>query len=139
MSENKTYSETYISHLNNLINNHFNHLSPVQKDFHLTLSGISRLVMLDRYSQKDKERKTLQVGDVVLTVIKPDPKFPSRGIGKIITKINEKNVVYWVLEIEEEFTANIDPDLMYQGHPHQIIKPDFEIEKPLELYYEQIA
>jgi ribonucleoside-diphosphate reductase alpha chain len=95
--------------------------------------------MLDRYSQKDKERKTLQVGDVVLTVIKPDPKFPSRGIGKIIAKIDEKNVVYWVIEIEEEFAANIDPDLLYQDHSRQIIKPNFEIEKPLELYYEQIA
>ncbi|CAG8843140.1 24023_t:CDS:2, partial [Racocetra persica] len=55
-----------------------------------------------------KERKTLQIGDIVLTVIKPDPKFPSRGV-----------------EIEEEFAANIDSDLMYQGHPRQIIKPDF--------------
>ncbi|CAG8755749.1 10903_t:CDS:2 [Racocetra persica] len=121
MNEEKNiYPASYLDRLNNLITNQFNHLCPIKKDFRLTLSGISRLVMLDRYSQKDKERKTLQIGDIVLTVIKPDPKFPSR-------------------EIEEEFAANIDPDLLYQEHPRQIIKPDFAVEKPLELYYEQIA
>ncbi|CAG8663598.1 7460_t:CDS:2 [Racocetra fulgida] len=79
MNEEKSiYPASYLDRLNNLITNHFNHLCPIKKDFHLTLSGISRLVMLDRYSQKDKERKTLQIGDIVLTVIKPDPKFPSR-------------------------------------------------------------
>jgi ribonucleoside-diphosphate reductase alpha chain len=91
MSGNAVYPETYISHLNNLIKSHFNHLSPIQKNFHLTLRGISRLVMLDRYSQKDKKRKSLQVGDIVLTVIKPDPNFPSRGIGKIVGKFENND------------------------------------------------
>jgi len=87
MYERKLYPQVYINYLNSLITNDFKHLSPIQENFSLTLQGISRLVMLDRYSQKDKEKKTLQVGDIVLTIIKPDPKFPTRGIGKIVEKI----------------------------------------------------
>ncbi|CAG8669647.1 4710_t:CDS:1, partial [Ambispora leptoticha] len=101
---------------------------------------ISRLVMLDRYSQKDKERKTLQVGDVVLTVIKFDPKFPARGVGEIIDKIvDNRGNSFWVIEIEEEFASNIEPDSLYSDNPTRILKQSFEIEKPLELFYEQIA
>jgi ribonucleoside-diphosphate reductase alpha chain len=94
MSENKIYSEAYINRLNNLIDNHFNHLSPIQKNFHLTLSGISRLVMLDRYSQKDKELKSLEVGDIVITTIKHDPKFPSKGIGEIVDKFVDNGIAF---------------------------------------------
>jgi ribonucleoside-diphosphate reductase alpha chain len=86
MNESNLYSKSYIKQLNNLIADHFNHLCPIQENFSLSLQGISRLVMLDRYSQKDEERKTLQVGDIVLTIIKSDPKFPARGIGKIVDK-----------------------------------------------------
>src|SRR3954468_12410594 len=101
MNERKFYSQNYINHLNNLINSNFKHLSPIQENFSLTLQGISRLVMLDRYSQKDKERKSLQVGDIVLTVIKSDPKFPARGIGEIVDKfIDERGNSFLVIEIE---------------------------------------
>ena len=44
-----------------------------------------------------------------------------------------------MIEIEAEFTEQIDPSLVYQNQPRQIIKPTFEIEKPLELFWEQIA
>jgi ribonucleoside-diphosphate reductase alpha chain len=39
-----------------------------------------------------------------------------------------------VVEIEEEFESSIDPNLLYQNKPRQIIKQTFEIEKPLELF-----
>ena len=87
----KIYSELHINQLNKVIKSNFNHLSPIQKNFNLSLSGIARLVMLDRYSQKDKELKTLQSGDLVLTIIKHDLNFPSRGVGKIIGNFFDKN------------------------------------------------
>jgi len=92
MNERKFYPQVYINYLNNLITKDFKHLSPIQENFSLTLQGISRLVMLDRYSQKDKELKTLQIGDIVITTIKYDPRFSNRGIGKIISCFtNESN------------------------------------------------
>ncbi|CAI2190778.1 12952_t:CDS:2, partial [Funneliformis geosporum] len=80
--------------LNKTLTEKFPHLCPIQPHFNLTLSGISRLVMLDRYSQKDKALKTLQIGDIVITTIKHDSYFSSRGIGTVI-----------MLEIEEEFES----------------------------------
>jgi len=144
MNKNALYSQSYINHLNSLIVNRFNHLCSIHENFSLTLQGISRLVMLDRYSQKDKERKTLQVGDIVLTVIKSDPKFPARGVGKIVDRLNENGTTFWTIKIEKEFENNIDSDLIYKKSEEQngsrtIIKQTFEIEKPLELFYEQIA
>lgn len=134
------YSPTTTQNLNQTIAENFPHLCPIKPNFTLTLQGISRLVMLDRYSQKDKELKTLQIGDMVLTVIKSDPRFPSKGVGKVIDKlVNQHGMPFWVIEIEEEFEDNIDPSLLYQNKPRRIIKPTFEIEKPLELFWEQIA
>jgi len=49
-----------------------------------TFEGVSRLVMLDRYTYKDTEKKTLGVGDLVILTVKPDPKFPARGIGEVV-------------------------------------------------------
>lgn len=86
MSQNEIYPKSYLDRLNGDIAENFSHLCPIRENFSLTLQGISRLVMLDRYSQKDKERKTLQIGDIILTIIKLDPKFPARGIGKIVDK-----------------------------------------------------
>src|SRR5947208_1868039 len=126
MSENSFYSQEYKSYLNDVIKNHFSHLCQVQKSFRLSLKGISRLVMLDCYSQKDK-KENLRVGDLVLTVIKHDSKFPSRGIGTIIEKIDDQNGVRWLIKIEDEFANNIDPDLFYKGISTQILKQDFEI------------
>jgi len=95
MNQNETYQKSYLDRLNRVIKENFNHLCPIQENFSLTLQGISRLVMLDRYSQKDKELKSLQVEDIVITVIKPDPRFPSKGIGKIIDKfVNKQGILF---------------------------------------------
>ena len=95
MNQPLLYSSSYIKQINQIIVKHFPHLCPIQKDFSFNLEGISRLVMLDRYSQKDKELKTLQIGDTVLTTIKPDPRFPSKGVGKIIDKsVNQHGMLF---------------------------------------------
>ena len=57
----------------------------------MSFSGVSRLVMLDRYTQKDMALVSLSVGDLVVAIIKHDPKFPARGIG-FVTKIEDHHV-----------------------------------------------
>jgi ribonucleoside-diphosphate reductase alpha chain len=84
------YSSHILEKLNKTLTENFPHLCPIQPHFNLTLSGISRLVMLDRYSQKDKELKTLQIGDIVITTIKHDSYFSSRGIGAVIDKFTNE-------------------------------------------------
>ena len=85
-------------------------------------------VMLDRYSFKDTEKKTLGVGDLVLLTVKYDPKFPARGYG-IVTKINNGQTV---VKLDEEFHATA-------GAEELIVSID-EIEKPpyysLEIFYD---
>lgn len=130
----KKYDDVLISNLNKDIRKHFPHIFEITKDMKITHKGVGRLVMIDRYSQKDKNLTTLKDGDFIITIVKEDPKFPIRGLGKV-TKILEDD---WVeIEIEEEFRNALEDD---KEHETGIIKRRTrEIEKPLELYYEQIA
>ena len=74
------YSQDLIKKLNSDIKNNFPLIYPIEDDFKITHTGVSRLVMLDRYSQKDIDLKTLAVGDLVLTIVKEDPVYPARGV-----------------------------------------------------------
>ena len=105
----------------------FPQVHPITSDMKTTFEGVSRLVMLDRYTFKDTEKKTLGVGDLVLLTIKPDPKFPARGYG-IVADIAEGKVT---VDLYEEFYGTAGTESM---------TVDIEtVEKPLEIYYEQIA
>lgn len=131
------YSKELITSINNDIKNHFPHIKTIEKDYHTTHEGVSRMVMLDRYSQKDKNLISLKPGDLVITVIKEDPVFPTRAIGHITEQI--KNDIY-AIAIEDEYIAAIDPSLIQiSGQAGIVHKHKFELEKPLELFYEQIA
>ena len=44
----------------------FPQVHPITEDMHITRKGVSRLVMLDRYTFKDTEKKTLKTGDFVV-------------------------------------------------------------------------
>ncbi|MEI2356086.1 vitamin B12-dependent ribonucleotide reductase [Mesobacillus zeae] len=113
----------------------FNQVFPITDDMNMAFSGVSRLIMLDRYTFKDTEKKTLKVGDFVVLTVKTDPKFPARGYGyvtaidwaerKVNVKLDESFV--GVLEDMEEIAAGI------------VTRPLDIIDKPLEIYYEQIA
>lgn len=130
-----TYSKETIQKLNNDIEKNFPHLFPIEDSFHIAHQGVSRLVMLDRYSQKDLGLKTLGVNDLVLTVIKEDPKYPARGIG-YIKEIDYKQELV-TIEIEEEFRITLEDETEAEtGIIHRHFR---EIDKPLEIYYEQIA
>src|SRR5574344_592616 len=87
------------------------------------------------YSQKDRELKTLAVGDIVLTVVKFDPKFPSRGVGivKAIDVYHNKVAI----ALEEEFLGQLEDEKEIESGI--IVRSFADIDKPLELFYEQIA
>ena len=123
-----------IQTLNNDIQQ-FPQVHPVTKDMTLTHKGVSRLVMIDRYSFKDTEKKTLKAGDFVVLTVKEDPKFPARGLGYIVS-INEQAKTAEV-QIEEDYRSAIDDTVKMQTGI--ITRPLTVIEKPLEVYYEQIA
>jgi ribonucleoside-diphosphate reductase alpha chain len=108
---------------------------PVTPDMKITHKGVSRLVMLDRYTFKDTAKITLTNGDFVVLTIKEDPKFPARGLG-YIKEIDWEKKRAKVL-VEEEFRGVLDdPEEASTG----VIDRSLDvIEKPLEIFYEQIA
>ena len=112
----------------------FPQVHPITPDMKLTHKGVSRLVMLDRYTFKDTEKITLTQGDFVVLTIKEDPKFPARGLGYIMEIDWEKKRATVV--VEEEFRGVLEPEEAVDG----IINRSLDvIEKPLEIFYEQIA
>ncbi|QHJ71459.1 vitamin B12-dependent ribonucleotide reductase [Planococcus halotolerans] len=113
----------------------FPQVHPITPDMSTTHKGVSRLVMIDRYSFKDTEKKTLKAGDFVVLTVKEDPKFPARGLGFIVSVNHAANQAeVW---IEEDYRSAIDnQDDLENGI---VVRSLDVIEKPLEVYYEQIA
>jgi ribonucleoside-diphosphate reductase alpha chain len=113
----------------------FPQVHPITEDMKLTHKGVSRLVMLDRYTFKDTEKITLSEGDFVVLTIKEDPKFPARGLG-YIKEIDWEAKTASVL-VDEEYRHSLDkPEEVETG----TVKRSLDvIEKPLEIFYEQIA
>lgn len=99
---------------------------------HRHQEGVSRLVMLDRYAYKDLAKVTLKGGDLVVAKIKDDPKFPALGIAYVVNIDGSKVMI----DVEEEFRGPLEGDAAETGIMTVSIN---DIEKPLELYYEQIA
>ncbi|TVP82735.1 MAG: vitamin B12-dependent ribonucleotide reductase [Alkalicoccus sp.] len=113
----------------------FPQVFPVTPEMHRRQSGVSKLVMLDRYTFKDTEKKTLKPGDFVVLTVKSDPKFPARGYG-FVTEVDWKNGTAKIA-VDEEFLSVLDePEEKKTGI---VERPLATIEKPLEVYYEQIA
>lgn len=113
----------------------FPQVHPVTVDMKITHKGVSRLVMLDRYTFKDTEKLTLAEGDFVVLTIKEDPKFPARGLGFIVDIDWEKKTARVL--VEEEYRGVLDnPEEVETGIVNRSLDV---IEKPLEIFYEQIA
>ena len=113
----------------------FPQVHSITPDMNLTHKGVSRLVMLDRYTFKDTEKITLSNGDFVVLTIKEDPKFPARGLGYILDIDWESK--YATVLVEEEFRGVLDDP---QEASTGVIRRTLDvIEKPLEVFYEQIA
>ncbi len=113
----------------------FPQVHPIAEDMKITHKGVSRLVMLDRYTFKDTEKLTLAEGDFVVLTIKEDPKFPARGLGFIVD-IDWEQKTAKVL-VDEEYRSVLDnPEEVETGIVNRSLDV---IEKPLEVFYEQIA
>lgn len=112
----------------------FPQVHPITPDMCITHKGVSRLVMIDRYSFKDTEKKTLKAGDFVVLTVKQDPKFPARGLG-IIQSIDQDKKTAAIL-IEEDYRHVLEGEEQTTG---VVVRSLDIIEKPLEIYYEQIA
>lgn len=129
------YNNETIMKLNDDINKHFPNIFPIDETMHLAHDGVSRLVMIDRYVQKDKNLVSLSEGDIVITIVKDDANFPTRGIGKVITLSHSTNEA--IIELEEEFCGALEDE---EEIKTRRVKRNLNVvEKPIELYYEQIA
>lgn len=126
--------ELNIEMLNNDIVS-FPQVHPITNDMTLTHKGVSRLVMIDRYSFKDTEKKTLKAGDFVVLTVKEDPKFPARGLGYVVSIDHSTNKVRVL--IEEDYRSAIDDPIEQESGI--VTRSINVIEKPLEVFYEQIA
>ena len=126
-----SYDPQLIARLNQQIAAFFPHLFLIDSGMKMTFEGVSRLVMLDRYTQKDINHITLGAGDLVICVVKDDPKFPTRGIGNV-TKIKGDRIH---IRLEEEF-AGLAVDALPTG---EIVRAKNAVDKPMEIFYEQIA
>jgi ribonucleoside-diphosphate reductase alpha chain len=113
----------------------FPQVHPITPDMKITHKGVSRLVMLDRYTFKDTEKITLSKGDFVVLTIKEDPKFPARGLGTILEIDWDKKLA--LVLVDDEFKGSLDDS--EEIRTGVIRRPLDVIEKPLEVYYEQIA
>ncbi|MEN1970565.1 vitamin B12-dependent ribonucleotide reductase [Lentibacillus sp. N15] len=113
----------------------FPQVHPITADMKRTHKGVSRLVMLDRYAFKDTQKKTLKAGDFVVLTVKADPKFPARGLGFV-------KEIDWVhkqadIQVDPEFVHVLDQE---EERETGVVKRTLDvIDKPLEIYYEQIA
>ncbi|SDK55432.1 vitamin B12-dependent ribonucleotide reductase [Sediminibacillus albus] len=113
----------------------FEQVHPISPDMKITHKGVSRLVMLDRYAFKDTEKNTLKQGDFVVLTVKADPKFPARGFG-FVKAIDWENKLVDI-QVDKDFISVLDND--DEAKTGVVTRPLDVIDKPLEIYYEQIA
>lgn len=107
---------------------------PITEDMHITFDGVSQTVMLDRYSHKDLLHETLEVNDFVVLTIKDDPKWPTQGYGWVQNIDWDSRTV--VVKVDEQFVGSLEGE----EAETLLVKRNLDvIQKPLELFYEQIA
>jgi ribonucleoside-diphosphate reductase alpha chain len=126
MTNSNKYSQQMVEDLNQTISQ-FPHVFKIDGEMKKSFSGVSRMVMLDRYSQRDVKKETLKVGDLVVVIVTPDPKWPGKGIG-FVTNINGQDI-----------TIKLDKEYEHLSETKEIVRKLDVVDKPLELYYEQIA
>ncbi|MGM8214095.1 vitamin B12-dependent ribonucleotide reductase [Bacillaceae bacterium W0354] len=113
----------------------FPNVHPITSEMKTTHKGVSRLVMLDRYAFKDTEKKTLKEGDFVVLTVKEDPKFPARGTGFVVSVDRDNQKVK--VKVEDDYVSVLE---QAEERETGIIERSINvIDKPLEVFYEQIA
>jgi ribonucleoside-diphosphate reductase alpha chain len=91
--------------------------------------------MRERSTFKDIDKKSLKENGLVVSTIKEDPKFPARGVG--IIKQIDWDLYEGTVLVDEEFRGQLDN---IEEAKTGIVTRNLDlIDKPLELFYEQIA
>src|SRR5699024_11207001 len=97
--------------------------------------GVARMVMIDRDSFKDTKQETLSEGDLVVLTVKNDPKYPARGLGYVQELHENTNEAVNVLE--DAYSGSVEEQEEIET---ELITRNIDaIEKPLEIFYEQIV
>lgn len=84
-------------------------------------------VLLDRYTIKDLEHR-FEVGDVALVVLKDDPKFVQKGIGRVKT-----------LHDDGTMTVHLPPELNPDATVEEIRVSKDSADRPLETTWDQVV
>ena len=95
--------------------------------------GVARMIMLERYAFKDVALDTLGVGDLAIVIVKNDPNYPIKGIG-VVQEVRKNTVL---VHLEEQYRASIPDE--EEAKTGIVERSKSEVNKPLEVYYEQIA
>ena len=95
--------------------------------------GVARMIMLERYAFKDVALDTLGVGDLAIVIVKNDPNYPIKGIG-VVQEVRKNTVL---VHLEEQYQASIPDE--EEAKTGIVERSKSEVNKPLEVYYEQIA
>ena len=113
----------------------FPQVHPITEDMKIEHSGVSRLVMIDRYSFKDTEKKTLQAGDFVVLTGKRIQSSQHADLD--LSRRLMKRMARRKFGLKKNSRRAIDnPEEQETGI---VTRPLDVIEKPLEVFYEQIA
>ena len=130
MKKNHVYSQKTIAVLNASIKKYFSdEITYIQPNDKIARNGMRRMIMLDRYSQKDDTKISLGVHDVVITTINTHTPEQTSLIG-VITKMLPKKRVE--IKLDDDYVAR-------NNNEPVVIKAIKDVEKPLELFWEQIA
>jgi ribonucleoside-diphosphate reductase alpha chain len=60
----------------------------------IELTELGQKIFLDRYAMKDVKRETLTIGDIVIALVTPHPKYPQNELGIIVDLELSKNAVF---------------------------------------------
>lgn len=123
-----------VAKLNKDISN-FPAVFPVTEEMSTTFSGVSRLILIDRYAFKDTTQLTLTKGDLVVVTLKEDPQYPARGIGFISALLLAEQKA--IILVDEEYRGQLENE--EEQITGLITRSLAAVEKPLEIYCEQIA
>jgi ribonucleoside-diphosphate reductase alpha chain len=82
------------------------------------------IIFLDRYSLKSK-RDQIEVGDLVITITKEDPKYPKKDIGIVKDIVNNKLHLHMITGVYAD-----------QYYNYEFIQDQSKSEKPLESVFD---
>src|SRR6266540_4812058 len=144
-SQNYRYDEKNIQQLNKSIKKNFQKKVHIIKPHYFrSFNGVARLVMLDRYSQKDGNLITIQPNDIILITLNTSSRFPTKIVARVKKRVGKDKMLV-VIEKEyqktiEQFSSKSEANGLKKGNKeNEFITKNSNLTKPLEIFFEQIA